>query len=208
MSIVEELEKYAKENKIPIMQKDGILYLCNYIKNNNIKSVLEIGSAIGYSAIMMASSQNEIHITTIEKDIDRYNLAVQNIKKANLQNKITIKNMDANEYSTNNKYDLIFIDASKGNNQKFFQKFKDNLDNCGVIITDNLSFHGLVENPELIQTKRTQKLVEKIKNYITFLDTNKEFKTTYIPVGDKISISRRIIDEQNNSNPKKWETPK
>ena len=65
MSIVEELEKYAKENKIPIMQKDGILYLCNYIKNNNIKSVLEIGSAIGYSAIMMASSQNEIHITTI-----------------------------------------------------------------------------------------------------------------------------------------------
>ena len=125
MSIVEELEKYAKENKIPIMQKDGILYLCNYIKNNNIKSVLEIGSAIGYSAIMMASSQNEIHITTIEKDIDRYNLAVQNIKKANLEKKITIKNMDANEYSTNNKYDLIFIDASKGNNQKFFQKFKD-----------------------------------------------------------------------------------
>ena len=107
MSIIEELEKYAKENKIPIMQKDGILYLCNYIKNNNIKSVLEIGSAIGYSAIMMASSQNEIHITTIEKDIDRYNLAVQNIKKANLENKITIKNMDANEYSTNNKYDLI-----------------------------------------------------------------------------------------------------
>ena len=208
MSIVEELEKYAKENKIPIMQKDGILYLCNYIKNNNIKSVLEIGSAIGYSAIMMASSQNEIHITTIEKDIDRYNLAVQNIKKANLENKITIKNMDANEYSTNNKYDLIFIDASKGNNQKFFQKFKDNLENCGVIITDNLSLHGLVENPELIKTKRTQKLVEKIKNYITFLDTNKEFKTTYIPVGDKISISRRIIDEQNNSNTQKWETPK
>ena len=208
MSIIEELEKYAKENKIPIMQKDGILYLCNYIKNNNIKSVLEIGSAIGYSAIMMASSQNEIHITTIEKDTDRYNLAVQNIKKANLQNKITIKNMDANEYSTNNKYDLIFIDASKGNNQKFFQKFKDNLENWGVIITDNLSFHGLVENPELIQTKRTQKLVEKIKNYITFLDTNKEFKTTYIPVGDKISISRRIIDEQNNSNTQKWETPK
>ena len=203
MSIIEELEKYAKENKIPIMQKDGILYLCNYIKNNNIKSVLEIGSAIGYSAIMMASSQNEIHITTIEKDTDRYNLAVQNIKKANLQNKITIKNMDANEYSTNNKYDLIFIDASKGNNQKFFQKFKDNLENCGVNNTDNLSFHGLVENPELIKAKRTQKLVEKIKNYITFLDTNKEFKTTYIPVGDKISISRRIIDEQNNSNPKK-----
>ena len=60
-----------------------------------------------------------------------------------------------------------------------------------------------MENPELIQTKRTQKLVEKIKNYITFLDTNKEFKTTYIPVGDKISISRRIIDEQNNSNTQK-----
>jgi len=77
---MKELEEYAKINKIPIMQKDGILYLCNYIKENNIKSVLEIGSAIGYSSIMMANVNNDIMVTTIERDIDRYNIAVDNIK--------------------------------------------------------------------------------------------------------------------------------
>ena len=81
---MKELEEYAKINNIPIMQKDGILYLINYIKENNIKNILEIGSAIGYSSIMMASINSDIRITTIERDIDRYDLAVFNIKKYNL----------------------------------------------------------------------------------------------------------------------------
>lgn len=200
MSIIKELETYAKNNKIPIMQKDGILYLCNYIKENNIKTVLEIGSAIGYSAIMIAQVNKNIHITTIEKDKVRYKLAVQNIQKANLQNQITIINKDAKEYSDNNKYDLIFIDASKGNNQKFFLQFQNSLTKKGVIITDNLSFHGLVENHELIQTKNQHQLVDKIQSYIDFLNNNQEFQTIYISVGDKISISRRVKYEQNNRN--------
>lgn len=182
------------------MQKDGILYLCNYIKENNIKTVLEIGSAIGYSAIMIAQVNKNIHITTIEKDKVRYKLAVQNIQKANLQNQITIINKDAKEYSDNNKYDLIFIDASKGNNQKFFLQFQNSLTKKGVIITDNLSFHGLVENHELIQTKNQHQLVDKIQSYINFLNNNQEFQTIYISVGDKISISRRVKYEQNNRN--------
>lgn len=200
MSIIKELETYAKNNKIPIMQKDGILYLCNYIKENNIKTVLEIGSAIGYSAIMIAQVNKNIHITTIEKDKVRYKLAVQNIQKANLQNQITIINKDAKEYLDNNKYDLIFIDASKGNNQKFFLQFQNSLTKKGVIITDNLSFHGLVENHELIQTKNQHQLVDKIQSYIDFLNNNQEFQTIYISVGDKISISRRVKYEQNNRN--------
>ena len=92
---MKELEEYAMINKIPIMQKDGILYLCNYIKENNIKNILEIGSAIGYSAIMMAKANKNIKVTTIEKDKDRYNIAVSNIKKYNLENQINIINDDA-----------------------------------------------------------------------------------------------------------------
>ena len=72
---MEEIEKYAKENRIPIMQKDGILYLVNYIKENKITNILEIGSAIGYSAIMMAKANKNFKVTTIEKDKDRYNIA-------------------------------------------------------------------------------------------------------------------------------------
>ena len=76
---IEEIEKYAKEFNIPIMQKDGIEFLTNYIKENNIKNILEIGSAIGYSAIKMALVNSDIKVTTIERDIDRYNIAVKNI---------------------------------------------------------------------------------------------------------------------------------
>ena len=188
---MKELEEYAMINKIPIMQKDGILYLCNYIKENNIKKILEIGSAIGYSSIMMANVNNDIKITTIEKDKDRYEIAVSNIKKYHKEEQINIIYKDATEIETTDKFDLIFIDAAKGKNTFFFNKFKDNLNNNGTIITDNLSFHGLVENENLVKTKNQKGIVKKIKNYISFLDNNTEFNTTYIPVGDTIAISKR-----------------
>ena len=188
---MKELEEYAMINKIPIMQKDGILYLCNYIKENNIKNILEIGSAIGYSSIMMANVNNDIKITTIEKDKDRYEIAVSNIKKYHKEEQINIIYKDATEIETTDKFDLIFIDAAKGKNTFFFNKFKDNLNNNGTIITDNLSFHGLVENENLVKTKNQKGIVKKIKDYIIFLDNNTEFNTTYIPVGDTIAISKR-----------------
>ena len=188
---VEEMEKYALENNIPIMLKDGIEYLCKYIKENNIKNILEVGSAIGYSSIKMALIDKDIKITTIEKDYDRYLMAVNNIKYNNLDNQIDIIYNDAKEVELTKEYDLIFIDASKGNNKYFFEKFKNNLSNNGVIITDNLSFHGLVEDESLIKTKNQRGIVRKIKDYLLFLDNNEKFITEYISIGDKISISRR-----------------
>ncbi len=191
---MKELEEYAKINNIPIMQKDGILYLINYIKENNIKNILEIGSAIGYSSIMMASINSDIRITTIERDKDRYDLAVFNIKKYNLDKQINIIYGDAVDTDITGMYDLIFIDAAKGKNIFFFEKYKNNLVKGGTIITDNLSFHGLVEDPDLVKTKNQRGIVNKIKNFISFLDNNEEFATEYIPVGDKIAISKRRSD--------------
>lgn len=188
---MEELELYAKQNNIPIMQKDGILYLMDYIKENNIRNILEIGSAIGYSSIMMASINENIKITTIEKDKERYDVAVSNIDKHNLNEQINIIYGDACDIDIEDKYDLIFIDAAKGKNTFFFEKFKNNLKDSGTIITDNLSFHGLVEDSSLVKTKNQKGLVNKIKEYINFLENNKEFSTTYVEVGDKIAISKR-----------------
>lgn len=193
---MKELEEYAMINKIPIMQKDGILYLCNYIKENNIKNILEIGSAIGYSSIMMANVNDNIMVTTIERDIDRYNIAIDNINKYNKDKQINIIYGDATEIDIIGKYDLIFIDAAKGKNTFFFNKFKDNLDDNGTIITDNLFFHGLVEDESLVKTKNQRGIVNKIKDYINFLDNNTEFTTTYVPVGDKIAISKRKVSNE------------
>lgn len=187
-----QIEEYAKENYIPIMLKDGIEYLCDYIRKNNIKNILEIGSAIGYSAIKMALVSDDINVTTIEKDEERYNIAVSNIHKFNLDNRIDIILKDAKEVELTSKFDLIFIDASKGNNIYFFNKFASNLVDNGVIITDNLSFHGRVEDANLITSKNQLGIVNKIKDFINFLDNNKDFTTTYISVGDKIAISKRI----------------
>ena len=190
--MIKELEKYAKENKVPIMLPDGIEYLCNYIKENNIKNILEIGTAIGYSALKMALINDNIKVTTIEKDEQRYNLALENINKFKLQDRIKVILGDALLTNIEGNFDLIFIDASKGHSIDFFNRYKHNLSKNGTIITDNLSFHGLVEDETLAITKNQKGLVKKIKNFIDFLDNNQEFKTIYIPVGDKISISKKI----------------
>ena len=88
--MIEEIEKYAKEHKVPIMLKDGIEYLCNYIQENHIQKILEIGTAIGYSAIKMALVKENIHITTIERDEERYNIALENIQNMHLEDRITL----------------------------------------------------------------------------------------------------------------------
>lgn len=185
------IEDYAKENNIPIMMKDGIEFLTNYIKENNIKSILEIGSAIGYSSIKMALVNEEIKVTTLERDKERYNEAVNNINKFKLENQIKIVNVDALEYEIEEKFDLIFIDAAKAQYIKFFEKYKKNLKDNGVIISDNLEFHGLVKNKEEITNRNTKQLVNKIEKYIEYLKTNEEFETKFISLGDGIGISKR-----------------
>ena len=189
--MIKQIEEYAKKNNIPIMLPDGIDYLCNYIRNNNIKNILEIGTAIGYSAIKMALVNENINITTIERDKERYNIAIDNIDKFGLNKRIKVILGDALDTEVTGSYDLIFIDASKGGSIKFFNKYKCLLKQNGVIITDNLSFHGLVENNSLAITKNQKGLVKRIKNFISFLDNNEDFITEYIEVGDRISISKR-----------------
>lgn len=188
--LLEELELYAKNNNIPIMQKDGIAFLVKYIKEHQIKRVLEIGSAIGYSAIKMALVGKDIHIKTIERDFERYELAVENIKKFNLEDQIEIINIDAFDLEEKETYDLIFIDAAKSQSIKFFEKFKTNLQQNGTIITDNINFHGLTHATE-IKNRNTRQLVGKIRSYIEFLKNNQEFTTVFIDDGDGIAISTR-----------------
>ena len=120
MNTINNIEEYAIKNNIPIMEHDGIEFLIEYIKKNNIKSILEIGSAIGYSAIRMALIDKDIKVTTIERDVKRYEEAVKNINDFNLNNQINIILDDAFNVELDKKYDLIFIDAAKSQYIKFF----------------------------------------------------------------------------------------
>ena len=190
--MIEEIEKYAKDNNVPIMLKDGIDFLTDYIKKNNVKNILEIGCAIGYSSIKMALVNTDIKVTTIERDKERYNLALENIKKFNLQDRINVIFKDAFDVELNEEFDLIFIDAAKSQYIKFFEKFKKNLSINGTIISDNLDFHGFTKlDSSEIKNRNTRQLVRKINEYVEFLKNNKEFKTEFISIGDGIGISKR-----------------
>ena len=189
---IEEIEKYAEDYNIPIMLKDGIDFLTQYIKDNKVKNILEIGSAIGYSAIKMALVDKKINVTTIERDLERYNLAVKNINEFNLNEQIKIINGDALETEIDGEFDLIFIDAAKAQYIKFFEKYKKNLSKNGVIISDNLSFHGLVDDDTQINNRNTKQLVKKIRKYIDYLKNNPDYKTMFYKLGDGVAISIKL----------------
>lgn len=185
-----EMEKYAKDYNIPIIEKDSIAFIMKYIKENNIKNILEIGSAIGYSSILMAGAKEDVKVTTIERDQNRYMECLKNVKACDLEKRINVVCQDALELNlTDVSYDLIFIDAAKGQYTKFFEKYKHFLNPNGVIISDNIKFHGNVGNKENIKSKNLKQLVGKLENYIDFLKENDEFTTTFYDVGDGLSVS-------------------
>ena len=189
---IKEMVEYAKEYNVPIIENDSIAFIMKFIKANDIKEVLEIGSAIGYSAILMASVKDDIKITTIEKDNARYMECLKNIKACEMEDKIEVVFQDALEVNLSGvSYDLIFIDAAKGQYTKYFEKYKYFLKPGGVIITDNLKFHGHVGNRENIASRNLRQLVGKIENYIDFLKDNEEFETKFYDVGDGLSVSIR-----------------
>lgn len=189
--MLEEIEKYAHENNVPIMVKDGINYITDYIEKNNVINILEIGTAIGYSAIKMALVNDNIHIVTIERDVERYTEAIKNINKFNLNNRIEVLLVDALEVDIKGAYDLIFIDAAKSQYIKFFNKFSSLLSENGTIITDNLDFHGYRQDLSSIKSRNLRQMMRKLNNYIDFLKENKEFNTEFISIGDGLGVTKR-----------------
>ena len=188
-----DMEHYAQTNNVPIIELDSIKFIMKYIKLNKVKSILEIGTAIGYSAILMANANDICEITTIEKDEKRYKEAVKNVNRSGLDKRIELVYNDAMNVNLSGcKYDLIFIDAAKAQNTRFFEKFEVNLEKNGTIITDNMNFHGLVEDPETIQSRNLRALVRKVRNYHEFLENNENYKTEFLDIGDGLAISKPI----------------
>ena len=183
-----ELREYAKINNVPIIQDEGLHFLRQMIILKNCKNILEIGTAIGYSSIQMAKLG--AFVDTIEINESMYKLAIENIKKANLESRINVFFKDALEIDINElkKYDLIFIDAAKAQYINFFNKFKVLLNDGGIIITDNLLFHGLVLESN-IESRNLRQLIKKIRGYNSWLMEQNDFDTTIYNIGDGLALS-------------------
>ena len=189
---IKEIKQYAINNKVPIMQDDGIDFLTTFIIKHQCINILEVGTAIGYSAIMMALANPKVKITSIERDEKRYLEAIKNIKKFGLEKRITLIFNDAMNVHLENEFDLVFLDAAKSQNIKFFELFSKNIVPNGYIITDNMYFHGLVEkNEKEIVSRNVRGIVRKLKEYISFLKENEQYKTEIFRIGDGIAVSQK-----------------
>lgn len=188
--LIKEIEEYGIKNNVPIMSEDTIETIKKIIVENNVHKILEVGTAIGYSTICFASTPGVTNITSIERDPIRSAIAFNNVKESGLNN-ITLRHTDALNIELNDKYDLIIIDAAKSQNMKFFNKFKENLNENGIIIIDNLSFHGYVNMTERIKSRNLRQMVNKIRKFIDFLNNNEEFTVEYIEVGDTLGVCKR-----------------
>lgn len=185
-NFIYNLKEFAIKNDVPIINDEGLAFLLELITKYNVKHILEIGTAIGYSAINMANLDTKI--ITVERDYFMYNEALKNIKEANLEENIQVLYADALEVEINHTFDLIFIDAAKAQYQKFFEKFKFNLNPQGIIVCDNLNFHNLDINEV---SRGTRQLLKKIQKFKDFLKENEEFDTIIYDIGDGISVSKR-----------------
>ncbi len=188
---IHDLKTYALENHVPIIQKESLDLIITIIKVSQSKKILEIGSAIGYSAINFALLNEKITVTTIERDEQMVKEAKQNIKSFNLEKQIHLISSDAlliDEHELGHEFDLIFIDAAKSQYQKFFEKYTKCLRKGGMVITDNILFHDLIFETD-IKNRNTRQLVKKIKNYNEWLKNNHLFDTRFFNIGDGVSIS-------------------
>jgi len=179
---------FAIENNVPIITYEGLQFLIQIIKLRGITKVLEIGTAIGYSSIAMALKTN-VSVTTIERNKDMVELAKENIKKAKMEERITVIHQDALEVdeTTLGMFDLIFIDAAKSQSIKFFEKYETLLTEKGVIVTDNLLFHDLF-NQE-VRDRNLKQLLRKIDTFNKYVVEKEGYSSYIYTLGDGMSLS-------------------
>lgn len=190
--MIEDIKQKALIDKVPIIKDDGLLFILDLIKQRNIKDILELGTAVGYSSMLMARLNKDIHIDTLEKNEDMYRQAITNIKNEGLDKQIDVHFLPIEEFKTDKKYDLIFVDAAKAQYMKYTNEFVDNLKDDGIFVYDNMIFHGLVYDIDNIKSKNTRSLVKKIVNFLELMRNDERFDIMFHEdVGDGILVASK-----------------
>lgn len=184
-----EMEQYAEKHFVPIMQLQAIEVLLQVLRIQKPSTILEIGTAIGYSALRMAEALPHSKIVTIERDVERAELAKQYIAKANCEHQITLIVGDALEVEIKqNSFDALFIDAAKGQYLKFFEKYSPLVPSGGIIYIDNMYMHGLSDLQLDKVPKRKKSMVRKLKEFTEWIMNHPDYESTFFPVGDGLLI--------------------
>ncbi len=186
-----EMERFAKENEVPISQPESIRMIEVLLKMMGAKKILEIGSAIGYSAIRMSRAA-DAEVVTVELLDSMADIAEQNFKKAGLDDRITLIRGDGAEVVSRMEgegiFDAIFVDAAKGQYMEVFPHCDRLLRRGGVLISDNILYKGMTATDELV-VRRKITIVRRLRKYLDMLKENPDFSTSIIPIGDGVALS-------------------
>ncbi|SMC21511.1 Predicted O-methyltransferase YrrM [Clostridium acidisoli DSM 12555] len=197
--ILKELESFANENSVPIVQKETGKFLEFMVAVKKPLKILELGTAIGYSAILMCmNSGKNTKITTIERDDKMVKIASDNIFKYGYKDKIEVLQGDCLEVlkSLDDEFDMIFMDAGKGHYNHFLPECLRLLNKDGIIVADNVLFRGMVANNELVQRRKIT-IVKRMRKYLDLVSNDDKLITSIIPMGDGIAVTtRRNIDNE------------
>ncbi|AJC96041.1 O-methyltransferase [Staphylococcus hyicus] len=186
------LRDYAVKHKVPIVDQLSLDLILQLIRIKQPKNILEIGCAIGYSSMHFASVNSSIHVTTIERNPEMIALARKNFETFQYEKQIRLIEDDALEaYSAVNdrQYDMIFIDAAKAQSQKFFELYQDLLSSTGIIITDNVLYHGFVSDIDVVRSRNVKQMVKKVQKFNQWLVQQKDYKTNFVNMDDGLAIS-------------------
>lgn len=190
---LKEVEEFAIQNKVPIVQKETAKFLEFMVSMKKPMKILELGTAIGYSATLMyEAAGTEPEIVTIERDENMVKLATENLQNFNLQEKIKILQGDCLEIleSLEGEYDLIFMDAGKGHYNHFLPHCLRLLKKDGIIIADNVLFRGMVASKDLVKRRKIT-IVKRMRTYLDLVSKDESLITSVIPMGDGIAVTKR-----------------
>ncbi|HJH10787.1 MAG TPA: O-methyltransferase [Metalysinibacillus jejuensis] len=184
-----EMEAYAEANHVPIMQLAAIDALNQLLRIQNPAKILEIGSAIGYSAIRMAEALPTVEIVTIERDTARIAAAKDFLARSNVAQRIRLIEGDALEVAIpEGEYDAIFIDAAKGQYQRFFERYERLVPSGGVLYIDNMYMHGLSDLALKDVPRRKRTMIRNLKNFTDWIMAHPQYTSAFLPVGDGLLL--------------------
>lgn len=191
---IKDIEIYAKENYVPIARKQTIEFILNLMKERNYTRFLEIGTAIGYTSINVALLNKNINVVTIEHDSKRAEIAKKNFIEFGVNEQINMIEDDAVTITINDKFDLIFIDASKKRNDYFLDKFSPNLNEGGMIIIDNMKLEDFWVNAKKEKKEKFHKMNEEFKKNLL---NRKEFDVQILEdIGDGIALIKKKNEKE------------
>ncbi|MEW8973206.1 MAG: O-methyltransferase [Tissierellaceae bacterium] len=194
-SYLKEMEKYAIENHVPIIEPEVAQLLRVLLKMKRPKDILEVGTAIGYSALVMCDAQlGDCRITTIERRDDMIELAEEFILKSPYRSNINIIKGEAEDILSEieGMYDLIFIDAAKGQYLEFFNRCMDLLRPGGFIVSDNVLFKGMVATDELV-IRRKKTIVKRLRQFLKYINELDGYTSSVIPIGDGVALTYKEV---------------